>query len=69
MDHLSRPLVTAHIEDLHREAARMHTIRLARRVKHTPHAPAASRVTQALRQPLIRHCWALLGPMRGRSRP
>jgi hypothetical protein len=46
MHHLSRALATARIEDLHREAAQMHTIRLARRVTHEPHAAAASRVTQ-----------------------
>jgi len=33
---LSRALATAHIEDLHRAAARRHTIRLARRVAHAP---------------------------------
>ena len=44
MHHLSRALATARIEDLHREAAQMHTIRLARRVTHEPHAAAASRV-------------------------
>ena len=44
MHHLSRALATARIEDLHREAAQMHTIRLARRITHEPHASAASRV-------------------------
>lgn len=33
---LSRALATAHIEDLHRDAARRHTIRLAHRVAHEP---------------------------------
>ena len=33
---LSRALATAHIEDLHRDAAQRHTIRLARRVAHEP---------------------------------
>ena len=37
---LARALVTAHIEDLHREAARRRTIRLARRVAHAPHVAA-----------------------------
>ena len=37
---LARALATAHIEDLHRAAARRHTIRLARRVAHEPHATA-----------------------------
>jgi hypothetical protein len=31
---LARALATAHIEDLHRAAARRYTIRLARRVAH-----------------------------------
>jgi len=44
MHHLSRALATARIEDLHREAAQMHTIRLACRATHEPHAAAASRV-------------------------
>ena len=43
MHHLSRALATARIEDLHREAAQMHMIRLARSVTHEPHA--ASRVS------------------------
>ena len=37
---LARALATAHIEDLHRAAARRHTIRLARRVAHEPHVAA-----------------------------
>ena len=37
---LARALATAHIEDLHRTAARSHAIRLARRVAHEPHAAA-----------------------------
>ena len=37
---LTRALVTAHIEDLHRTAAQRHAIRLARRVAHEPHAAA-----------------------------
>jgi hypothetical protein len=37
---LTRALATAHIEDLHRTAARRHAIRLARRVAHEPHAAA-----------------------------
>ena len=44
MHHLSRALATARIEDLHREAAQMHTIRLARRATHEPRTAAASRV-------------------------
>lgn len=39
---LARALATAHIEDLHRAAARRHTIRLARRVAHEPRAAAPS---------------------------
>jgi hypothetical protein len=34
---LHQALATAHIEDLHREAARRRTIRLARRVAEEPH--------------------------------
>jgi hypothetical protein len=34
---LSRALATAHIEDLHRAAARRHTIGFARHVAHAPH--------------------------------
>jgi hypothetical protein len=37
---LARALATAHIEDLHRAAARRHTIRLARRVVHEPRVAA-----------------------------
>ena len=37
---LTRALATAHIEDLHREAARRHMIRLARRVVHEPRVAA-----------------------------
>jgi hypothetical protein len=43
---LTRALVTAHIEDLHRAAARRRTIRLARRVAHEP--PAAATLTAIL---------------------
>ena len=38
---LARALATAHIEDLHRAAARWHTVRLARRVAHEPRVAAA----------------------------
>ena len=38
---LTRALATAHIEDLHRAAARSHVIRLARRVAHEPRPAAA----------------------------
>jgi hypothetical protein len=37
---LTQALATAHIEDLHRTAARRHAICLARRVTHEPHAAA-----------------------------
>ena len=37
---LARALVTAHIEDLHREAARRRALRFARRVAHEPHVAA-----------------------------
>ena len=37
---LSRALATAHIEDLHRAAARRRAIRFARRVPHEPHVAA-----------------------------
>src|SRR4051812_37653673 len=44
MHHLSRALATVRIDDLHRDAAQRHTIRLARSVMHEPHLAAASRV-------------------------
>ncbi len=37
---LTQALATAHIQDLHRAAARRHTIRLARRVVHEPRVAA-----------------------------
>jgi hypothetical protein len=37
---IARALATAHIEDLHREAARRHLIRLARSVVHEPRVAA-----------------------------
>jgi hypothetical protein len=37
---LARALATAHIEDLHRAAARRRAIRFARRVAHEPHVAA-----------------------------
>ena len=37
---LARALTTAHIEDLHRAAARGRAIRFARRVAHEPHVAA-----------------------------
>ena len=44
MHHFSRALATARIEDLHREAAHRHMVRLARSVTQEPHMAAASRV-------------------------
>ena len=44
MHHLSRALATARIDDLHRDAAQRHTIRLARSVTHEPHMAAARRL-------------------------
>ena len=44
MHHLSRALATARIDDLHRDAAQRHTIRVARSVTHEPHVAAVSRV-------------------------
>jgi hypothetical protein len=38
---LAQALAAAHIEDLHRAAARRDTIRLARRVAHETHVAAA----------------------------
>ena len=38
---LTRALANAHIEDLHRTAARRNKIRLARSVAHEPHLAAA----------------------------
>ena len=37
---LARAVATAHIEDLHRAAARRHTVRLARRVAREPRVAA-----------------------------
>ena len=37
---LARALATAHIEDVHRAAARRRAIRFARRVAHEPHVTA-----------------------------
>jgi hypothetical protein len=42
---LARALAAARIEDLRRDAAQRHTIRLARSVTHEPHVAAASRVS------------------------
>jgi hypothetical protein len=44
MDHLSRALATARIDDLHRDAARRHAVRLARSVKRGPRVAGASRL-------------------------
>jgi hypothetical protein len=41
---LSRAVATAQIEDLLRDAAQRHTIRLARVVEHDPHLAGASDV-------------------------
>jgi hypothetical protein len=46
---LARALAAAHIEDLHRAAARRHTIRLARRVAHEPHVGGRSNSDTAIR--------------------
>jgi hypothetical protein len=56
---LTRALATAHIEDLHRAAARRHAIRLARRVAHEP--PAAASLTAILHSASTR--------LRGRRAP
>ena len=42
---LARALAAAHIEDLHRTAARRHTIRLARDVAHEPRVAATPMAT------------------------
>ena len=42
---LARALADAHIEDLHRAAARRHTIRLAGRVPHEPQVAATPMAT------------------------
>lgn len=44
MHHLIRALATTHIEDLHREAAQRHAIRLSRRVAHGSPLAGASDV-------------------------
>lgn len=43
---LARALASAHIDDLHRAAARWHTIRLAHRAAHEPRVAVASTATQ-----------------------
>ena len=50
---LARALATAHIEDLHRAAARRHTIRLARRAAADEPHPAATPIA-ILRSALTR---------------
>jgi len=42
MQHLSRALATARIDDLLRDVAQMHMIRLARRVTHEAHVAASN---------------------------
>ena len=42
MHHLSRALATARIDDLLRDAAQTHMIRLARRVTHEAHVAASN---------------------------
>jgi hypothetical protein len=61
MHQFSRALATARIEELHREAAQMHTIRSAGRITHEPHMPAATRVP-------IFSGWRWAGRRNGRSR-
>jgi hypothetical protein len=61
MHHLIRALATARIEDIHREAAQMHMIRLARSDTHEPDTAAASHVPI-----LSRRRWT--GRRDGRSR-
>ena len=43
---LARTLASAHIDDLHRAAARWHTIRLAHRAAHEPRVAATSTAIQ-----------------------
>ena len=43
---LGRALASAHIDDLHRAAARWHTIRLAHRAAHEPRVAATSTAIQ-----------------------
>src|SRR6478672_1586141 len=43
---LARALASGHIDDLHRAAARWHTIRLAHRAAHEPRVAATSTATQ-----------------------
>ena len=42
----ARALASAHIDDLHREAARWHTIRLAHRAAHEPRVAATPTAIQ-----------------------
>ena len=46
---LDRALVTAHIEDLHRAAARRRAILFARRVAHEPHSGGHTNRDAAIR--------------------
>jgi hypothetical protein len=43
---LTRALTSAHIDDLHRAAARWHTIRLTHRAAHEPHVAATPTAIQ-----------------------
>ena len=43
---LARALASAHIDDLHRAAARWHTIHLAHRAAHEPRVAATSTAIQ-----------------------
>jgi proline dehydrogenase len=52
---LAQALATAHIEDLHRAAARRRAIRLARRVAHEP--PVAATSIAMLRSASTRLRW------------
>jgi hypothetical protein len=60
---LARALATAHIEDLHRAAARWHTIRLARRVAHEPRVAATPTAIQ--RSASESAAWTLCAPAAG----
>jgi hypothetical protein len=63
---LAGALATAHIEDLHRAAARWHTIPLARRVVHEPRVTATSIAIQ--RSPSESAAWTSCAQADGMTR-
>ena len=60
---LARALASAHIDDLHRAAARRHTIRLAHRAAHEPRVAATPAAIQ--RSPSESVAWTSCAPATG----